>query len=101
MISTYYLTHKATEDISSIWFYTKNTWSETQADKYYQRLIYDCSKIAQNQNLGKKYVDFPNEIFGFVSNKHIIFYRKLTDSEIEIIRFLHVSMDINTKIYQF
>ena len=94
----YYLTHKAIDDIGSIWFYTKTTWSEMQADKYYLALINDCDKLAFNQNLGKRYVDLPNEIFGYLSNKHIIFYRKLSDSEIEITRFLHSRMDIKNKI---
>jgi toxin ParE1/3/4 len=94
----YYLTHKAIEDISNIWIYTKITWSENQADKYYLGLIKDCNKLAANKSLGKKYLEYPDEIFGFQSNKHIIFYRKLSDSEIEITRFLHVSMDVKNKI---
>lgn len=30
----YILTNKAVEDLSTIWNYTFEVWSETQADKY-------------------------------------------------------------------
>ena len=33
------LTNKAVEDLSKIWDYTFEVWSETQADKYYESLI--------------------------------------------------------------
>jgi toxin ParE1/3/4 len=47
------LTNKAVEDLSKIWDYTFETWSEKQADKYYGELIFDCQGIAENQSLGK------------------------------------------------
>ena len=31
----YFLTKKAVDDLSEIWEYTYDTWSEKQADKYY------------------------------------------------------------------
>lgn len=33
-MASYVLTNKAVEDLSSIWEYTFDTWSERQADKY-------------------------------------------------------------------
>ena len=34
----YHLTKKAFEDLSDIWTYTYDNWSEEQADKYYSIL---------------------------------------------------------------
>ena len=41
-MAEYKLTNKAVEDLSKIWDYTFEIWSEKQADKYYGELISDC-----------------------------------------------------------
>jgi toxin ParE1/3/4 len=33
------LTNKAVKDLSEIWNYTFDTWSESQADKYYKLIL--------------------------------------------------------------
>ena len=38
-MARYSLTNKAVEDLSKIWEYTYEVWSESQADKYYELLI--------------------------------------------------------------
>ncbi len=38
-MAKYKLTNKAVEDLSKIWDYTFEVWSEQQADKYYDGLI--------------------------------------------------------------
>lgn len=51
----YKLTNKAVADLSKIWEYTFEVWSEKQADKYYDLLISNCEEIAINPDLGKNY----------------------------------------------
>ena len=51
----YKLTNKAVVDLSKIWEYTFEVWSEKQADKYYDGLISNCEEIAENPDLGKNY----------------------------------------------
>jgi len=46
----YKLTVQATEDLYNIWKYTVNTWSETQADKYYTKLKAAFEEIASKQD---------------------------------------------------
>jgi len=41
-MSKFTLTNKAVEDLSDIWNYTFDQWSERQADIYYQMLIENC-----------------------------------------------------------
>lgn len=43
----YYISNKAVEDLSSIWEYTLETWSEAQADIYYRELINAIKGIAE------------------------------------------------------
>ena len=99
-MSKYHLTNKAVDDLSKIWDYTYEVWSENQADKYYFELLDDCQELSENQILGRNYVEIGKEIFGFISGKHIIFYRILNENEIEIIRFLHSRMDLKNRIQE-
>jgi|SRR5690554_733768 len=69
------LTNKAVEDLSKIWDYSFEVWSEKQADKYYESLISDCREIAKSPHLGKNYDGITQGLLGFKSNRHIIFYR--------------------------
>ena len=99
-MSKYHLTYKAVEDLSKIWDYTFEVWSENQADKYYFDLLSDCQKLAENQSLGRIYVEIDEVIFGFKSGQHIIFYSIANVEEIEVIRFLHSKMDLKNKIQE-
>ena len=87
-MANFKLTHKAVEDLSRIWNYTFEKWSEKQADKYYFVLLENCQNIADNPGLGKNYKNISTELVGFKVNRHIIFYRKIDDKSIEITRIL-------------
>lgn len=86
------------EDLSSIWEYTCENWSETQADRYYARLISACEEIANNQGVGKNYEGIGTNLFGMKTSRHIIFYRILDSTHVEITRILHGSMDLKNRI---
>lgn len=94
----YFLTNKAVEDLSNIWNYTYQIWSEKQADKYYQELLNDCKEISKNQGLGRSYPEISKDLLGYKSGQHIIFYIILNTKEIEIIRFLHSAMDLRSRM---
>ncbi|MBF0648689.1 type II toxin-antitoxin system RelE/ParE family toxin [Dysgonomonas sp. GY75] len=91
-------TNKAVEDLSGIWSYTLDTWSEKQADIYYNMLIELCYDIAKNPALGKSYDVVAEGLYGMIAGKHIIFYRNISDKLIEIVRILHGSMDLRNRI---
>lgn len=95
---SYYLTNQAVEDLSLIWEFTFENWSETKADKYYNSLIATCNTIAQNPDLGKNYEGITKKLFGLKTNRHIIFYRIISFDEVEITRILHERMDLKTRI---
>ena len=52
-MAEYKLTNQAVEDLTKIWEYTFEIWSEKQADTYYDSLIINCQEIADNPKLGK------------------------------------------------
>ena len=94
----YKLTNKAVVDLSKIWESTFKVWSEKQADKYHNELNSACVVIAKNPNLGKNYNGISNQLLGMKSNRHIIFYRTLSESYVEITRILHERIDLKKRI---
>lgn len=96
-MAKYHFTNKAVEDLSNIWAYTFKTWSERQADFYYNMLIDICRDIAENPALGRNYENIADGLYGIIAGKHIIFYQQ-TSEGIEIIRILHGSMNLKNRI---
>ena len=68
------LTNKAVEDLTEIWNYTFEKWSENQAAYYYQMLLDNCQEIADNKIFGKNYEGIIKSLFGIRAGRHIIFY---------------------------
>lgn len=97
-MAKYKLTNQAVEDLTNIWEYTFEKWSEKQAEIYYKMLVENFEHIAENPNIGKSYSEIKEELFGLKANRHIIFYRKLINNPIEITRILHEQMDLKNRI---
>lgn len=97
-MAKFLLTNKAVEDLSKIWNYTFQAWSENQADKYYELIISSCQKIADDPKLGKSYDGIAQSLLGMRTNRHIVFYRVLNETQIEIIRILHERMDLKKRL---
>lgn len=96
----YVLTNKAVQDLKGIWNYTFDIWSENQADKYYDQILNYCDRLSHNPELGREYFNMHKGLRGSKINKHIIFYREISDHEIEIERILHERMDIKSKFVE-
>ncbi len=97
-MAKYNLTKKAVTDLTNIWNYTFEKWSEQQADNYYENLIESFEEITQKPFIGKKYEGITSGLLGLRVKKHIIFYREISKDEIEITRILHGSMDLKRRI---
>lgn len=97
-MANYHFTNKAVEDLSGIWEYTIENWSEKQADKYYDLLLISCSELAKNPKLGKQYDIVTKGIMGYKTGEHIIFYTVISKNEIEVTRILHGMMDLKSKL---
>jgi toxin ParE1/3/4 len=97
-MAQYELTNKAVEDLTNIWEYSIEKWSEQQADSYFNLIISSFQEIVNNPETGKNYDGITNDLFGLKTEKHIVFYRKRINQPIEIIRILHERMDLNSRI---
>jgi toxin ParE1/3/4 len=96
-MAKYRLTNKAVDNLTHIWNYTIERWSESQADKYYQMLLDNFNEVANNPDLGKNYSGVIDNLLGFRAGRNIIFYRRICDNEIEIARILHELMDLKNR----
>jgi toxin ParE1/3/4 len=98
MPNKYILTNKAVEDLSGIWNYYYETWSETQADKYYLMLLDVCQDLADGNAKGKQYPEIHSEILSIRAGQHIVFFRRIRQDTIEIIRIFHSRMDTKNRM---
>ena len=94
----YKFTNKAVEDLTNIWNYTVIEWSESHTDIYYEMLIDSCEEAAKKPVLGKDYSNITEFLLGIKSGRHIIFYQKKAEGQIEIIRILHEQMDLKNSL---
>jgi toxin ParE1/3/4 len=99
-MAKYVLTNKALEDLSRIWDYTFEVWSEAQADRYYHMIIDSCTDLGAKKVVGKIYSEVHDEILGYKIGQHIIFYRLIKGDKIEITRILHSRMDLRNKLHE-
>lgn len=99
-MAKYILSNKAVEDLSLIWEYTCEAWSERQADIYYNLLVAACRDLAQKIRKGKPYPEIGPGILGFKTGRHIIFYRVGKSENIEVARVLHEEMDLQTRMQE-
>jgi toxin ParE1/3/4 len=97
-MAKYFLTNKAVEDLAAIWEYTYDTWSESQADKYHELLTSSFQEILEHPDLGKKYPEIDTSVMGLRVGKHIVFYRMVQTSDIEVLRILHQRMDLKSRM---
>lgn len=94
----FYLSNKAVEDLNDIWDYTVKTWSENQAEIYYSLLMDSCQELANKSSQGKSYDVVEENVLGFKTGEHIIFYQIVSLNEIEVVRILHGMMDMKNHI---
>ena len=97
-MSKFRLTNKAVDDLTQIWNYTCNECSENQADIYHHMLLENCKELAYHPDSGKKYSEVAENLLGFRAGRHIIFYRRLEEHEIEFTRILHEQMDLRSRL---
>lgn len=97
-MAKFFLTNKAVEDLDDIWNYTLENWSESQAEIYYSLLIDSCQELANKPHQGKSYEVVEKNVLGFKIGQHVIFYRIITEDEIEVARILHGMMDMKNHL---
>ena len=94
----YRISQQAIEDLDKIWIYTLNKWSKEQADRYYDLIIAEIEFIAENYLIGKSAEQTRKNYRVTKMKSHLIFYRKVDNEIVEIVRVLHQRMDIKKRL---
>jgi toxin ParE1/3/4 len=92
-----FLTKLARLDLKSIAKYTEKEHGKDQRNKYLKKIDKIFSLIVENPNLGTSCFHIRDGYYKYPIGKHIIFYRKITESNIEVVRVLHNRVYIETK----
>jgi toxin ParE1/3/4 len=97
-MASYKLTTESVKDLEHIWKYTFENFSVEQADRYYHLIIDEIEYIAKYPNVGTS-IDHIRAGYRTAKVKsHLIFYRFSAEKVIEIIRILHQSMEVESRI---
>ena len=96
-MANYKLTRRAVDDLSKIWLYTYETWSERQADKYYSLLTDSIRELSTKPEIGRSYSTVESGLRGVKVGRHIIVYLTEINKDIIVVRILHEQMDLLNK----
>ena len=94
----YRISEQAIEDLDKIWIYTLKKWSKEQADRYYDLIITEIEFIADNFMTGKSAEQTRKNYRVTKVKSHLIFYRKVENDIVEIVRVLHQRMDTKKRL---
>ena len=97
-MSEYIITEKALEDINNIWIYTAENWSVEQADRYYNLIIDEIEYIVDNLDMARDFGKIRESYRYSKVKSHLIFFKKDSTNEIEVVRVLHERMDIENRL---
>ena len=87
------LTDQAEQDFDGIGSYTLDMWGLDQAVHYLTKLDETFMALARTSALGKDRHDLRPGLLSYPCNKHIIFFRRDGENNVEILRILHERMD--------
>jgi toxin ParE1/3/4 len=99
-MANFILTGRAKDDLKDIARFTQKRWGKEQRNKYLQILDNSFQQLAGNPSMGRECREIRSGYYKFPTGSHVIFYRRITDRPIEIVRVLHESMDVTMLISQ-
>lgn len=89
------LTNKAKSDLKDIALFTSRRWGREQRNAYLKQFDEAFWLLAENPDIGKTCDEIRAGYRKFPQGSHVIFYQQIGSQNIQIIRILHKSMDVN------
>ena len=96
-MANYKLRPHAEADLEKIWSYTIAEWDVVQADSYIDEIDDVFALLAKQPLISRERLEFTPPVRIHPHGHHLIVYL-IVETDIEIIRVLHESMDIQTQI---
>ncbi len=97
-MAAFSLTRQAKADLKSIAAYTQRKWGKEQRNIYALQFDDAFHRLPDTPAMGSKCGFIKPGYRKFPVNRHIIFYHRVNQSEIEVVRILHKRMDAKTQI---
>jgi toxin ParE1/3/4 len=93
----YRISEAASSDLDGIWKFTFHKWSKEQADRYYSLIMNEIEFISDNITSGKPMNHVKKGYFASYVKSHMILFKR-NEEIVEVIRILHLRMDIESII---
>ncbi len=93
-MGAFFLTEAAKADLKSIAAYTQRQWGKEQRRIYAKQFDDAFRRLAKRPQAGTNCDSIKIGYRKYPNGSHVVFYRELSDSEIEIVRILHKRMDL-------
>lgn len=74
--------------------YTQKQWGKAQREKYLSQLVDRFETLAEQPYSGKACDEIKLGYRKALEGRHVIFYRVASDGVVEVVRVLHMRMDI-------
>ena len=91
------LTGKAKSDLKAIAIFTEQPWGKEQRNLYVKQMDDAFHLLADVPMTGIACDYIKSGYRKFPQGSHMIFYRMVKNSDVEIVRILHKSMDVESK----
>ena len=97
-MAEYIISEKALDDLNNIWIHTAENWSVEQANRYYNLIIDEIEFVAENFETTKDFGNIRKHYRYSKVKSHLIFCKRIENTQIEVVRILHEKMDIKNRI---
>jgi len=97
-MSKFTLTDKAKDDLKKIARFTQKRWGKEQRNIYLKSLDNCFHQLGDNPAMGRDCDEIKPGYYKFPTGSHVVYYRSKTEKQIEIVRVLHESMDVELQI---
>jgi toxin ParE1/3/4 len=92
------VTEKAKADLLGIARFTESKWGVQQRNDYLKSFDMAFHRISERPQLGKACDEIVQGYRKFPQGSHLVFFRTGLDAQVEIIRVLHQSMDVESRL---
>ncbi|MAL95975.1 MAG: plasmid stabilization protein ParE [Haliea sp.] len=93
-MAAFVLTQAARADLKAIAVFTQRRWGREQRRLYIRQFDDAFHLLAERPEAGTVCDSIKSGYRKFPNGGHVVFYRQLSDSEIEVVRILHKRMDL-------
>lgn len=94
-MSRYVLSPAARIDLEHIWDYTRERWSDDQAERYTRDLQRAIELVADNPLIGRPCDEVRAGYRKHAIGSHTLYYRVAAADLIDVVRILHKRMDVD------